>query len=382
MAREDINKKEFDAGTLLKLDIFRRCFREWFPVFLHAKGIERIFIFDLFAGSGYDAAGNPGSPIILLQESRGAENQHCLRLRDHRDLQVVYGFNEKKKEKSETLKNNVADFFSGCHASCPLGNTECVLKKRAFVLTDTFKSILERPKFLSTLQNPRYAKFILLDQYGVKEVNEDVFKTLVSSPKTDFIFFITSSTIRRFAEHPAIKKYFETAKIDFANSTAKEAHRLIAEYYKSLIPEGVEYFLHSFTIRKDSNYYGLIFGSSHSLGMEKFLHACWKEDPYSGDSNCNLDNDWPEDTLFANREETVKKNRVKTEIKTMVTSGAIVNNVEGLFYALRRGCEPKIFVDVIDELLKEGEIRVSKEFNRTATKIHCVKRYTISVMNK
>ena len=66
----------------------------------------------------------------------------------------------------------------------------------------------------------------------------------------------------------------------------------------------------------------------------------------------------------------------------MVMSGAIVNNVEGLFYALRRGCEPKIFVDVIDELLKEGEIRVSKEFNRTATKIHCVKRYTISVMNK
>lgn len=33
---KDINKKEFDEATLLKLEIFRECFREWLPVFIHS----------------------------------------------------------------------------------------------------------------------------------------------------------------------------------------------------------------------------------------------------------------------------------------------------------------------------------------------------------
>ena len=78
----------------------------------------------------------------------------------------------------------------------------------------------------------------------------------------------------------------------------EECHRLLAEYYRSLIPENIEYYLYSFTIKKGSNYYGLIFGSSHSLGMEKFLRVCWKYDIYSGDSNCNLDDDEEWGELF------------------------------------------------------------------------------------
>lgn len=32
---KDINKKDFSEETELKLDIFRECFREWYPVFLN-----------------------------------------------------------------------------------------------------------------------------------------------------------------------------------------------------------------------------------------------------------------------------------------------------------------------------------------------------------
>ena len=68
-----------------------------------------------------------------------------------------------------------------------------------------------------------------MDQYGVKEVTEDIFKMLVSSPKTDFIFFISSQTIKRFQEMDAIKNYFDVNKIDFDNSRPKECHRIIKE---------------------------------------------------------------------------------------------------------------------------------------------------------
>ena len=76
MSKNDINDKPFDEGTLLKLDIFRECFREWFPVFVHNPSISHIFIYDMFAGSGKDSLGNPGSPLILVQEARGDNKQH------------------------------------------------------------------------------------------------------------------------------------------------------------------------------------------------------------------------------------------------------------------------------------------------------------------
>ena len=71
---EDINKKEFTEETKLKLEIFQECFREWYPVFIHHKSIHTVLIYDMFAGSGMDAKGNWGSPLILLNEAKGENN--------------------------------------------------------------------------------------------------------------------------------------------------------------------------------------------------------------------------------------------------------------------------------------------------------------------
>lgn len=81
MAKKDINKQPFPEATMLKLDIFRRCFREWFPVFVHHPSIKKIFIYDMFAGSGADSKGNPGSPIILFvakETTKGIHYGNCI----------------------------------------------------------------------------------------------------------------------------------------------------------------------------------------------------------------------------------------------------------------------------------------------------------------
>ena len=66
----DIHKKEFDDGTIIKLEILRRYVREWLPVFLRKNppGWQRVFLYDFFAGEGMDLHGNPGSPLIILEE--------------------------------------------------------------------------------------------------------------------------------------------------------------------------------------------------------------------------------------------------------------------------------------------------------------------------
>lgn len=83
----DINKKTFTKETILKLNIFQDCFREWFPVYLHNDYVNPLYIYDMFAGSGHDADGMPGSPIILLTEAKG-------------DNKSVLPTNKRQKEKS------------------------------------------------------------------------------------------------------------------------------------------------------------------------------------------------------------------------------------------------------------------------------------------
>lgn len=43
---KDINKDIFSESTLLKLEIFAECFREWFPVFINNPHTQNIYIID------------------------------------------------------------------------------------------------------------------------------------------------------------------------------------------------------------------------------------------------------------------------------------------------------------------------------------------------
>lgn len=283
---KNINKKVYSEETLLKLDIFRECFREWFPVFLHNPYITNIYIYDFFAGSGTDVEGTFGSPLILLEEARGEKHQHCAHFQQNKQ-KIAFAFNEAQKRKAKTLESKVNDFFSSCQENCEV-TINCPYRSNCHFRHDDFQNLFENEKFRNILANPKYGKFIFLDQYGFKHVNESVFSVLANSPKTDFIFFITSSSIKRFQEHAVVKKYLNDKRINFDESKPRECHRIIAHYFKSLLPISKEFYLHHFTILNRTNYYGLIFGTGHTLGMEKFLKVCWKHDPYAGESNCNI----------------------------------------------------------------------------------------------
>lgn len=378
MAHEDINKKPFDEGTQLKLNIFRECFREWLPVFLLNPHIKTIFIYDMFAGSGYDSEGEYGSPLILLDEARGfrdGEYKYCNLLQTRSKGGVVFGFNEGVTKKAKELKANVSEFFNDCEQTCQFN--ECVLKKSCYFRNDDFQIIRQNNEYQKILNNNQYAKFILLDQYGFKEIDDDTFIELIDAPKTDFIFFIASSFIKRFATLPAVTNYFRKRRITFDESNANECHKVITDYFKSLIPQGKEYYLHNFTIKKGSNYFGLIFGSNHTLGMEKFLRVCWRFDAKAGESNCNTFNDYEEGTLFYQKEHSNKKKLVCEEIQELILSRQITNNIDGLKYVLSRGCEPRLFVHVISQLITDKKIEKPASFNRQAANIHKVSKYNI-----
>lgn len=212
-------------------------------------------------------------------------------------------------------------------------------------------------------------------QYGFSQINEGIFKQLISFPKTDFIFFISSSFINRFKDHPYTKQHIDTSKIAFENKKPNEIHRTVADFFKSLIPNEKEYYLHHFSIKKGANYYGLIFGSNHTLGMEKFLKVCWNHDKLSGRANYNIDNNWEANSLFSQLGENVKKDTVSKEIKELILLGEIRDNKTGLKYALISGCEPNLFTEVVQNLINRKAIEIIGKFNRQSTNIHKIRGF-------
>ena len=375
---KNINSFEYTEETMLKLDIFRKCFREWYPVFLHAPHISHLFIYDMFAGSGKDAAGNYGSPLILLQEARGENRQHCKHLISNGGKpSVVFGFNEMLQSKATELKQNIDTEQAECQKNCEY--SICPFTNNIHIGAYDFRELIQNEQVNSVLNNRSYGKFILLDQYGFKQINDEVFLKLINSPKTDFIFFIASSFIRRFKTLDAVTAYFHNNSIIFDESKPKECHRAIADYFRSLIPEDKEYYLHSFTIQKGSNYYGLIFGSNHTLGMEKFLKVCWSEDQLAGESNCNINNDYEIGSLFYNPTFSNKKQNVYNIVKDKILKKDIISNIEGLKFVLSQGCEPKLFVDVVKDLMNSKQIEIDGTFNRIANNIHKASEYHIVI---
>lgn len=164
MAKKDINKHEFSEGTKLKLDIFRQCFREWYPVFVHNPYISHIYVYDMFAGSGKDSVMNPGSPIILFQEARGNNKQYCKALLKENAVGVTFGFNEIVDQKRKVLESNLSDELISCKKQCKEGI--CPFDKSFYFKSEDFSSLINNRLLNNILANKKNAKFILLDQYG------------------------------------------------------------------------------------------------------------------------------------------------------------------------------------------------------------------------
>lgn len=145
---KDINSKTFTEETKLKLDIFRQCFKEWFPVFVYNEYIKKIYIYDFFAGSGTDAEGNYGSPLILLDEIKGPDNKYCMEIKK-KNKPVFCTFNEYITEKNSLLKQNINSFIEQCNQHCNL--KECIYQNNCKVPSMSFEEIIDKPNLLSLI---------------------------------------------------------------------------------------------------------------------------------------------------------------------------------------------------------------------------------------
>ena len=267
MALDDFHNRPFDEGTLTKLRILELYAREWLPVFFAREGSRwrEVHLYDFFCGPGTDSNGVPGSPLRLLDQLNRVRN-----LPGYRNTRIYCHFSDSDGAKVTRLRARIE--------MQPVPPELVVdIERRDFL------EALNRSRQI--LDNPEAAKLLFIDQYGVDSVTPEVFRTLVAAPACDFLFFISSSTLNRFRDHPAIKQ-----KI-LRPSDHYHVHRAVLEYYRGLLPTESEYNLAPFSIRKGTNIYGLIFGSAHPLGMDKFLNVAWTTDDINGEADFDIHRD-------------------------------------------------------------------------------------------
>ena len=367
MAKKDFHNKEFDLGTKSKLEIFKEYFKESFPVFLYSNYFNEVLIYDFFAGQGINEKGEYGTAFNILNEII----IHCHKIKE-KNKKVYIILNDKDEFKS--LKENVGAFISNCRNKCNIDcvfeeDTNLVIRSRDF--EDYFNAIYPGIK-----KRKNSAKLVFLDPYNFV-IDKSLFSKLIELPSTDFICFMPSSFLLRFPEEPAFNRYIDSNEIDFKTSKPAHCHRAIADYFKSLIPNDKEYFIGSFSIKKGSNYYGLLFGSNHTLGAEKFQRVCWKKDTITGEADYNIDRELVynknQGVLFEEAKIPIKIKEFKRRLKEKILNREIEYDIEAYKFALKNKCLVSHSSEVLKEMMND---KLIEKFRTRKNDIHKIKQPT------
>lgn len=339
---KDFHNKPFDDETILKLEIFRGYIREWLPVFLSKTSFKTINIFDFFAGPGKDSNGQAGSPLIIIDET----NKYLAdpKLYQAKDVSIQLFFNDDDPEKISLLEEEIS-----------LKNTEAFEVK---TINQEFHPCFNI--YQSILSSTSAAKLVILDQCGVKQIPPAIFERLINSPTTDFMFFVSSSILSRFITTDEVGRHFPGMSSEAIKAVpSTDIHRFVCQYYQKLVPQQMEYYLSPFSIKKGSNIYGIIFGSSNLYGLEKFLKTCWDNDQISGEANYDIDDDMVRNgqTLFPELDVSKKIGGFEKKLIEFLQEGFRSNN-DLYKFTLEYGCLPKHTRVILQKLQKEESIQI------------------------
>jgi three-Cys-motif partner protein len=339
MPTDEIEDRPYSEGTLTKLAIFEMYARAWLPVFTSAPDPlwKKLHVFDFFAGRGRDCEGTAGSPVRLLKEVAERRSEII-----GKRIQMTVTACDGDVEKVKSLNEYVAT-----EKLVPAGIR---FDTQAGDFADTFA------KYLPVLKDRDTACLVLLDQYGFKEVDAEIFKKLTTCPSTDFLLFVSTHYLHRFAEHPIVRRYMELERA----ADYYHAHRVVLDWYRSQIPPGTTYYLAPFSFRKSTNVYCVIFGSGHPRGMEQFLNVAWQKDKLNGEADYDLNRESFSDIapfLPMDMFEKPKKKQVfEASLEQAIREKRLLTETALYLFCIENGMLPSHSSAVIAKLKKEGVI--------------------------
>lgn len=335
----DLHAKPFDEGTLAKLDIFSDYVEAWLPTFIMQDHIKEIHIFDFFSGPGYDKDGKMGSPLLILDKIKN----YIGNIFQHK-TKIVLHFNEfepnkKRQRKFEFLKKNCEEYLTQHPKFQYFCEVNYYNKDSAELFFELLPSIKKFPSLL------------LLDQNGVKFANEKYFNELEKLDTTDFLFFISSSYLWRFGNTEEFQKAFSFDLERAKANPYKYLHVNILEQIKERLPANTSLKLYPYTIKKNTNFYGIIFGAKHPLAVDKFLNISWKKNELNGAANFDIDDDLKVGQLsLFDSPRLTKIEQFERNLEDKLLNKELKNNKDALEYTYACGHHPKHAMNLLQKL--------------------------------
>lgn len=340
----DLHSKPFDEGTLAKLEIFEAYAQAWIPTFV-MQGIEKICIYDFFAGTGYDKVGVKGSPIRILETIK----QHIGNIYKNQ-VTIKLCFNEFEpnrisQKKYALLKKSCEDYLEKDKSLSNVVELE--------LLNEDFGELFS--KKLDEIQH--YPSLVYLDQNGIKYINNQYINALEKMTTTDFLYFVSSSYFKRFGEMVEFKQHFPINTEALKNVPYAKVHSAVIDEIKKVLPSNTELRLYPFTIKKGTNIYGIVFGAKHPLAVDKFLNIGWKFNGVNGQANFDIDDEASigQQVLFG-EQRVSKKEAFKRKLKEKVLSNEVTNNLDALNFAHDQGHIGTHAADCLRAMKRANEI--------------------------
>jgi hypothetical protein len=327
----DLHDKPFDEGTKTKLEIYRSYVRAWLQVFLHAEDFrgKPLQFFDFSCGPGQDSTGELGSPLILIEELLA--EQARITERGH-DIRIF--FNDQDKAKIDNLKQ-----------LCAARSLPWQPRFESLDFTDAFRK--------AQSEIGKGPSVVFIDQSGVKHITRAVFNVLTQAGTTDFLFFTASSSKRRFGDLLAPEITLPK------NVPYADVHRVVADKYREWAPMGI--FIGHFSIKKKANIYGLVFGSGHWRGMQKFLEIAWKLDPKCGEADYEMEADTVQGQFYFDQGRPGFKKRkaelFQEKLAALIRSRELKTDAEVFLHCLTNGFLPSVARDVYIRLRDERVLK-------------------------
>ncbi len=342
MPVKDLHSKAFDNSTFFKLDLFKEYFESWLPVFIYSNYYNEISIYDFFAGTGKDTNGQSGSPLLILEILKKYES-HILA----KSQKINLFFNEYNKSKFIKLRVNIESYL----------NTLDKVKSQIHVnlYNKDFKALFKElyPQFGIC---PNY---MIFDQNGVKQITKDIFQEICNVSKTDFIFYISSSYFKRFSNQ--FKLLFPDLDISLVKKThISNIHRIILDMYKKMLPSNSQVKLYPFSIKKNNNFFGVIFGAAHPLAIDKFLKIAWNKNNINGEANFDIDNDLEAIQCLPGFEQKTKIDDFKDQLRDYILSLDTITNKQIYDFTIESGHIPEHCKSILNKLKRDKKINFSR----------------------
>lgn len=339
MGIKDLHEKPFDQGTITKLEIFEDYTQAWLPTFV-MSGFDTVCIIDFFAGKGYDKNGIEGSPIRILKK-----------ILDHTDIilqkrtKIYLKLNEYKKPKFIELQDACNSFIE----------EQPILKSFVEIEYSNLEFEKAFDKYYSGIM--KFPSLVFLDQNGVRFLKLDTINKLENSKRTDFLFFVSTSYIKRFEETPEFKQSIDFDIEDLKKNPYQFIHRNLIGAIKNKLPPNSNLQLYPFSIRKRSGIYGLIFGASHQLAVNKFLEIVWKKSGLNGEANFDIEDDLSKAQLgLFDQPKLTKIQSFQRDLREYILSRKIRDNKTVIDYTLSKGHIGSHAREEIIRMKKEGLI--------------------------